>query len=105
MAPPRYSPLAETASNVVAVPKSTTIERPAVLLVGGDGGGDPVGADLERVLVEDGHPRLQPRPDDRAFLPKRSSLTVWKTGVRGGTTLEMMTFPIRQTGSPPGGTG
>ena len=28
IAPPRYSPLADTASNVVAVPKSTTIVGP-----------------------------------------------------------------------------
>ena len=28
MAPPRYSPLGVTASNVVAVPKSTTISAP-----------------------------------------------------------------------------
>jgi hypothetical protein len=28
MAPPRYSPLAETASNVVAVPKSRTMTGP-----------------------------------------------------------------------------
>jgi hypothetical protein len=31
MAPPRYSPLAETASNVVAVPKSTTMAGPRIL--------------------------------------------------------------------------
>ena len=54
MAPPRYSPLAEIASNVVAVPKSTTIDRAAEEVEGGDGVGDAVGADLLRVVVEDG---------------------------------------------------
>ena len=53
MAPPRYSPLAEMASKVVAVPKSTTIDRPAEEVEGGHGVGDAVGADLLGVVVED----------------------------------------------------
>ena len=44
MAPPRYSPLALIASNVVAVPMSTTMHGPAVEVVGAHGVGDAVGA-------------------------------------------------------------
>ena len=41
---PRYSPSAEMASKVVAVPRSTTMHGPAVEVVGADGVGDAVGA-------------------------------------------------------------
>ena len=50
MAPPRYSPASETASKVVAVPKSTTMHGPAVAAVGRDGVDDAVGAQLVRVV-------------------------------------------------------
>ena len=60
MAPPRYSPAAEIASKVVAVPKSTTMVGPPYRSIGADGVGDPVGADLLRVVVEDRHPGRTP---------------------------------------------
>jgi len=63
MTPPRYSPLAETASNVVAVPKSRTMTP----LECGDGGGDAVGPDLEGILVQDGHAGLESGADDARF--------------------------------------
>ena len=44
MAPPRYSPSADMASKVVAVPKSTTMSEVAVFFVGGHGVHDAVGA-------------------------------------------------------------
>ena len=64
MMPPRYSPLAETTSKVVAVPKSTTMVGPAVALEGGHGVGDAVGADLLGVVVVDRHPGAHPGFDD-----------------------------------------
>jgi hypothetical protein len=53
-----YSPRAETASNVVAVPKSTTIAGAAVELDRGDRVDDAVRADLLGVVGEDRDARL-----------------------------------------------
>ena len=63
MAPPRYSPFAETASNVVAVPKSTTMHGPAEQLDGGQRVDDAVGADLLGVVGEHRHAGLHARLD------------------------------------------
>ena len=65
MTPPRYSPFAEMASNVVAVPKSTHDERlaarAAVPLVRRDAVDEAIGADLRRMRVEVRHPDVDAR--------------------------------------------
>ena len=50
-------------------------DRAAVFLEGGDRGRDPVGPDLEGVLVEDGHARLEARADDAGRRRRNSSGT------------------------------
>ncbi len=67
MAWPRYSPAAETALKVVAVPKSTAMQGPPYGLEGGDGVDDQVGADLARVAGEDGHAGLDSGADDQGL--------------------------------------
>ena len=57
--PPRYSPSAETASKLIAVPKSTDDAGAAEPVVGGDRVDEPVGAELVRVVDPDRHPGLQ----------------------------------------------
>ena len=64
MAPPRYSPRGETASKVVAVPKSTTMSPRFEPCEGGHRVHHPVGADLARVVVEDGEARLHSGSDE-----------------------------------------
>ena len=51
--PPRYSALAETASNVMAVPRSTMTHGPPYLCKRGHAVHDPVRAHFRRILVED----------------------------------------------------
>ena len=67
IAPPRYSPSAETASKLIPVPKSTTTQALATALVSGDRVDEPVGADLERVVDPDRHSRLHPGADRQAL--------------------------------------
>ncbi len=55
---------------MVAVPKSITIVGPTEEVVGGDGIGDAVGADLLRIVVEDRDPGLDARLDDQRFEPE-----------------------------------
>ena len=66
IAPPRYSPSTEIASNVVAVPDVDDDAGTAVEVVCAHGVRDPVGTDLFRVVVEDRHPRAQTRLEDDA---------------------------------------
>ena len=66
IAPPRYSPSAETASKLIPVPKSTTTQAPPKPVVGGDGVDEPVGADLVGVVDPDRHPGLHARGDRQA---------------------------------------
>ena len=67
IAPPRYSPSAETTSTLIPVPKSTTTQASLESLVGGDRVDQAVGADLERVVDADRHPGLQPGTDGQAL--------------------------------------
>ena len=73
IAPPRYSPLADTASKVVAVPKSTTIARAAVQLDRRQRVDHPVGADLLGVVGQHGYAGAHPGLDDRPPARRRSS--------------------------------
>jgi hypothetical protein len=61
-APPRNSPLADTTSKLVLVPKSTTTAGPAVERVRGQRVDDPVRAHLARVVVRSGTPVFTPGP-------------------------------------------
>lgn len=71
MTPPRYSPAAEMASNVVAVPKSTTMigeaARPPEPFVGGHPVHNPIGADLGRRGVEVRHAGVGIAVDDEGL--------------------------------------
>src|SRR3954467_3362818 len=73
--PPRYSPAPETTSKFVEVPKSTATQAPptfagaapaSALGGGGAGVGEPVCAELVRVVHEDRHPRLHAGTDEQA---------------------------------------
>ena len=76
IAPPRYSPAAEMASKVVAVPRSTTMIGGENRSSDADRVGDPVGTDLFRVVVEDRHAGPDARLDDdeRHVEPARGHL-------------------------------
>ena len=92
IAPPRYSPSAETASKLMPVPKSTDDAGLAEALVGGDRVDEAVGADLERVVDPDRHPGLHPGADRQALGvagSARSSCSYWLPS--GGTTEETQT--------------
>ena len=82
IAPPRYSPSAETASMLIPVPKSTDDAGLAEALVGGDRVDEAVGADLERVLDPDRHPGLHPGPDRQAARRRGSARSAARTGCR-----------------------
>ena len=80
MTPPRYSPFAVTASNVVAVPRSATISgaprlRPyrsyAAMAVR-----DAIGADFRGVLVQDRHAGVRRRIDDQRRRARSIAATI-----------------------------
>ena len=62
-APPRNSPLAETTSMLVEVPKSTTTQAVLVQPVRGEGVHHPVAADLPRVVDQQRDPGAHARAD------------------------------------------
>ena len=82
IAPPRYSPSAETASKLIPVPKSTTTQAPPKALVSGDRVDQPVGADLVRVVDPDRHPGLHPGADAAASGHRSSARSSPRTGRR-----------------------
>ena len=82
IAPPRYSPSAETASKLIPVPKSTTTQALAEAVVGGDRVDQAVGADLERVVDPDRHPGLHAGPDQQALGRRGSARSAARTGRR-----------------------
>ena len=93
MAPPRYSPASEMASKVVAVPRSTTMHGPAEQVVGTDGIGDAVGSDLLGVVVEDGHPALDPRLEHHRRDVEPPG-TIWRRLAVTSGTEEVTAMPV-----------
>ena len=92
MIPPRYSPSAETTSNVLAVPKSTHDDGPPKRVVRGYGIDEAAGAELAGIVEADRHPRLQAGADDEhlvaeVVLPRSGS----HSGPSWGTVVEMTT--------------
>ena len=73
IAPPRYSPLADTASKLVAVPKSTTMHGPPYSVMRGERVDDAVGADLLGVVGEHRHAGAHAGLDDDRRARRRSS--------------------------------
>ena len=101
IAPPRYSPSSETASKLIPVPKSTTTQRVAEALVGGDRVDEPVGADLVGVVDPDRHPGLDPGPDQRGRAPRGSGAAIASYSVpSGGTTDETTRASTSRSRSP-----
>ena len=89
IAPPRYSPSAETASKLIAGAEVDDHAGAAEALVGGDRVDQPVGADLVRVVDPDRHPGLHAGPDGQAVGRRGSARSAPRTRrPSGGTTEE-----------------
>ena len=91
MAPPRNSPLPETTSKFVAVPKSTTM-RGRHIVKGADAVRNAVGAHLAGIIGQDGQAGFHARLDEQRLLAEVASQNWRRIQSMGGTT-EAMTMP------------
>ncbi len=67
IAPPRYSPAAETASKLMPVPKVNDHAGAAHPVIGRHRVDEAIGTDLQRVVDPDRHPGLDPGGDQQAL--------------------------------------